>query len=68
MRPLPGICLPGSTAHFQPLFTTLSGSFISRVYTTSRIILYRLAQTIMVFENMFGYNIWLTLFLPTEVF
>ena len=33
MRPLSRICLPGSTAHFQPLFTTLSGSFIkSRLY------------------------------------
>ena len=33
MRPLSRICLPGSTAHFQPLFTSLSGSFIkSRLY------------------------------------
>ena len=33
MQPLSRICLPGSTAHFQPLFTTLSGSFIkSRLY------------------------------------
>ena len=33
MRPLSRICLPGSTAHFQSLFTTLTGSFIkSRLY------------------------------------
>ena len=40
----------------------------SRVYTFSRIILYQLAQTIMLLRNMFDYNIWLTLFLSTEVF
>ena len=35
----------------------------SRVYTTSRIILlYRLAQTIMLFANMFDYNISVTLY------
>ena len=33
MRPLSRICLPGSTAHFQSLFTTLWDSFIkSRLY------------------------------------
>ena len=41
----------------------------SRVYTTSRIILLcRLAQTIMLFDKYVWYDIWLTLFLPTEVF
>ena len=65
MRPL-SINLPSwfNRSYFQPLFTTLSRAHLSsRVYTTSRIILlYRLAQTIMLFANMFDYNISVTLY------